>query len=226
MKRTATAGRALAALAAACACAGAQAAGGHHGVDDASILARGACEQETWASRAQGGERLVHAGLNCGVGPVELAGAGEYARADDGSATGWALEVKWAHELAEGFAVGLDLQPRWAAHQRPRHAATRFAALATWNVTQELALHANAGLDFVRSDRDLPNGGVAMEWAPVPRWSFVLERFLDSETHFVRAGARWAAGRRWTIDFSHAHRLSGAIPSTWTLGLGFALGGD
>jgi hypothetical protein len=157
------------------------------------------------------------------VGPVELGGAGEYARGDEGSATGWNVEVKWAREIADGLSVGFDVQPTWLTHRSPRYAATRFAALATWSPSVAWAFHANAGRDFIHREKDLPNGGVAVEWTPIPRWSFVLERYLELESHLVRAGARWAAGRVWTVDLSYAKSLSGPIPSFWTLGLSFDL---
>jgi hypothetical protein len=221
-------GRALATLALACAAAGAQAAGGHHAVDDAEILPRGECTQETWYSRARSGEHLLHGGVNCRVGPVELGGAGESARAEALTATLWNLEVKWARELADRFSVGLDLQPVWAAHRSPRYAGTRLSALATWKANETLSLHFNAGHTFVRGhgERDLATGGVAAEWSPITRWSFVAERFLDEETHLLRGGARWAAGRQWSLDLSHTHRLSGPVPSFWTLGLTIDLDDD
>src|SRR3954468_6880711 len=100
------------------------AAGGHHAVDDAALLPRGECEQETWYSRAQGGERLLHAGIDCRVGPVQLGAAAEHARESEGSATTWNVEVKWAREIADRFSVGLDVQPTWQAHRSPRFAAT------------------------------------------------------------------------------------------------------
>lgn len=226
MGSIASARRAAAAIAACCACSGGWAAGGHHAVDDAAILPRGECEQESWYSRARDGEKLLHAGVTCRVGPVELGGAGEYARGDEASATGWNVEVKWAREIADGVSIGVDVQPVWAAHQSPRYVATRFAALATWNVATSLAVHANAGRDIVRGNRDLPLGGIAVEWSPIPRWSFVLERYFEVETHILRGGARWAAGRQWTVDFSYAQRLSGPIPSFWTLGLTIDLDDD
>src|SRR4051812_36577695 len=113
--------RALVAIALACAGLAAQAAGGHHAVDDATILGRGECEQDTWASRAQGGGQLLHAGLSCRAGPVELGGAGEHVRGDEGSATSWQAEVKWAHEIADGLGFGLDVQRTWAARQSQRY---------------------------------------------------------------------------------------------------------
>jgi hypothetical protein len=208
----------------ACACAAAHAAGGHHAVDDATILEPGRCEQESWVSGYRGGGQLLHAGANCGVGPVEFGGAGDYARGDGASATQWNLEFKWARPVADGFALGLDLQPVWAARQHPRYAATRLNALATWNAAEGLDLHFNAGRDWLRGDRELPRGGVAAEWAPIPRWSFVAERYLDTQTHYARAGARFAGGKNWTVDGSYAQRLSGPLPSYWTLGLTIALG--
>lgn len=217
---------ALAALALAGACAAAQAAGGHHAVDDAELLPPGACGQETWFSRSQEGDRLQHAGVNCRVGPVEFGAAGEHARVADVSATAWNVEVKWAHAIADGFGIGLDVQPTWLAHRSRRYAGTRLSALATWKPDDTLSLHFNAGSSLVRGDRDLPNGGIAAEWSPLARWSFVAERYLDNETHFVRAGARWTAGKQWAVDLSHAHRLSGPIPSFWTLGLSLAFGGN
>jgi hypothetical protein len=218
--------RALAAIALACAASAVQAAGGHHAVDDATIQGRAECEQETWSSRASDGERLLHAGLSCRVGPVELGAAGEHSRNDDGPATIWQAEVKWARSVSDSMSIGFDLLPAWAAHQRPRYLGTRFAALATWSTNPALAVHVNVGRDFLRDGRDLANGGVAVEWMPVPRWSLLLERYLDSETHFLRSGARWSAGRQWAVDVSYAQRLSGAIPSFWTVGLTIELGGN
>jgi hypothetical protein len=203
------------------------AAGGHHSVDDATILPRGECEQESWFSREQGNTRALHAGVNCRLGPVELGVAGEHARGGgQDSETAWNAEVKWAHEIADGFSVGLDLQPVWQAHQRPRHAATRFAALATWSPNPELAVHLNLGRDFVRGGPDLAHHGVGVDWTPIPRWTFTGERFIEERTHFLRAGVRWAGGRLWTLDFSRAQRLSGPSPSNWTIGLTFDLDDD
>lgn len=206
-------------LLAACAAGPAVAAGGHHGVDDASILARGDCEQESWLSRG-GGERLLHAGLNCRVGPVELGLAGEHGRGgDDGSRTAWNAEVKWAREVADGLSVGFDVEPVRQLHERPRFAATRFAALATWSPHTTLQLHLNLGRDFVRGGADLPHHGVAVDWMPIVHWTLTAERFLEERTHFLRAGLRWAGGAKWTLDFSRAQRLAGPGPSNWTIGL-------
>jgi hypothetical protein len=216
----------LAGLLALAACA-ARAAGGHHDVDDASILPRGECGQETWLARADGGQQRLHAGVNCRVGPVELGLAGEHRRkGEPGSVTFWALEGKWARELAEGFSVGFDLQPVFQANAHPHYAGLSAYAIATWSPHPALAVHANYGRDFEHRADDQPRGGVAFEWQPVPRWSFVAERYREQATHFVRAGARWAAGRSWTLDFSRAQRIAGPLPSTWTLGINFDLDDD
>src|SRR6478609_12199435 len=101
-----------------CLAAGAEpalAAGGHHGVDDAAILEPGQCELESWFARANGGEKLVHAGTVCRVGPVELGFSGDYARLNNGSETGWSVPVKWAASVADGFSLGLSVTPFWLA---------------------------------------------------------------------------------------------------------------
>jgi hypothetical protein len=226
LRRSASRGRARVLASAWLLAANAWAAGGHHAVDDAALLPPGACEQESWFTRVQGGGQLLHAGAGCRVGPVELAAAAEHARGAGPGETAWNLEAKWAHELVEGFSVGLDLQPVWQAHQRPRRAATQFAALASWTPRPDLALHLNLGREFVRRGADLPRHGIAAEWSPRPRWSLVGERYLEQRTQFARAGLRWAAGPSWSVDLSHAVRLSGPAPSTWTVGLSFSLGGD
>ncbi|MEJ5992033.1 hypothetical protein WG902_18675 [Ramlibacter sp. PS3R-8] len=204
----------------------ASAAGGHHAVDDAGILGPGECEQESWYSRAQGGGQLVHAGAGCRVGPIELAAAGDLARSGGRSETAWTVQAKWATEVADGVSIGLAVQPALLPQQSPRFAGTTLAALATWKPRDDLAFHLNIGRDFVNQGPDGPRNGIAAEWAPVARWWLLAERYIEGRTHFVRAGARWVAGSNWSLDFSHAHRLSGPIPSRWTLGLTFAFGGE
>ena len=198
---------------------GAHAAGGHHAIDDAVLLEAGQCEAESWLSHAPGGGRLLHAGGSCRVGPVQLGGAGEHVRTSGNpSQTAWGLEAKWAHAVGEKLSIGALLQPAWQAHVSPRYQGVAFIALATWTPAENLALHANLGRDFVHGDRDRNRGGVAIEWSPVQRWTLVAERYREQDTHFARAGARWQAGERWSVDLGRAQRLSGPAPSTWTLG--------
>ena len=203
----------------------ARAAGGHHGVDDARILARGECSQETWFTRGAG-ERLLHAGANCRIGPVELGLAGEHTRAGEAAPTRWFPEVKWAREVADGFSVGVDLQPVLQANARPRHAGTIAYAIATWAPRDDLAFHADYGRNFVRGGPGEPIAGAAAEWTASKAWSFVAERYREQSTHFTRLGVRWAGGRQWTLDLGRAQRLAGPAPSSWTLGLNLDFADD
>lgn len=202
------------------------AAGGHHAVDDAAILPPGGCEQESWFTTAPGGERLLHAGGGCRVGPIELGVAGELARGGGASATAWTVQGKWAAEVADGVGLGLSVQPVLQPRQRPRYAGTTLSALASWTPRDDLAFHVNLGRDFVNRGPDTARSGIAAEWAPVARWWVMAERYLEERTHFVRAGLRFTSDSRWSLDFSRAHRLSGPQASSWTLGLGFEFGGQ
>ncbi len=204
------------------ACGSTWAAGGHHAVDDAAILLANECELEGWFSRVRGGERLVHAGANCRVGPVELGVASEYARFQGESQTAWGLEAKWAAELAPGFSVGAKAGPAWAAHVRPRYQGVSASALATWQARDNLAVHANLGRDFAHEGEDESRYGASVEWAPVPAWSLVGERYKEGGTHFVRGGVRFLGGEHWSVDLSRSHRLSGPGASAWTLGATWA----
>jgi len=199
-------------------CSSAFAAGGHHAVDDAAILEPGQCELEGWFSRARGGERLLHAGAGCRVGPLELGLASEYARQSGSSQTGWGLQAKWATEVSDKLSIGLALSPAWAAHLRPRYQGANLAGLLTWSASDSLALHANLGRDFVHGASDENRYGISAEWLPVQGWSLVAERYREAQSHFLRAGVRWLGGELWSVDLSRAQRLTGSGASNWTLG--------
>ena len=211
--------RSLIALAGLLAASAAWAAGGHHAVDDAAILDPGQCELEGWFSRSQGGERLLHAGASCRLGPVELGASAEASRQGGGSQPGYGVSAKWAREVADGFSVGASVGPAWQAHAQPRYQGPTVAALATWRPREDLALNLNLGRDLVHRGRDLARHGVSAEWLPDDRWSFVAERYLEERTHLVRVGARWSFGKDWSVDASRSHRLRGPGASAWTLGV-------
>ena len=69
----------------------AQAAGGHHAVDDAEIVEPGRCELEGWHERSSGSGRLLHTEVACRVEPVELAGIAEPQRESGESTTVYAV---------------------------------------------------------------------------------------------------------------------------------------
>lgn len=197
---------------------GACAAGGHHALDDANMVDPGACELEGWLTGARAGERLLHAGAACRVGPIEVGLAAERLRQDGAGETAWQAQLKWATEVAPNLHAGFSITPAWQA-RRPRYEGVTALGLATWTPRDDWAVHANLGRDIARSGPGENRGGVSAEWLPGGGWSFTVERYREQGTHFARAGARRSIDDQWTLDLSRAQRLHGPAPSTWTLGV-------
>ena len=214
----------LLAGAALCGAAPSFAAGGHHSVDDAAVLKQGECEAESWFTRSDDRDRLLHAGLNCGLlGWLELGAASEYARdATNASQTAWGLQAKVAHAVSDSFSIGAVILPAWQARTHPHYAGSTLLALATWSVHETVAVHLNLGMDFVHQGADSNRGGISAEWSPAPAWSLVAERYKEQDTHFARGGVRWLPAEGWQVDHSRAHRVSGPNPSQWTVGLTYS----
>jgi len=210
--------RRLLALALAASAATAHAAGGHHGVDDAALLDTGACKVETWSTGSHGADTL-HAGTGCRVGPVELGVSADHAREDGASATGYALQVKWATEVRDGLSLGLSLAPGWQSHARPRYQGAAVMGLATWQAGETVRLHANVGRFAAHRATGETRGGVSADWTFREGWQAMVERFTSDGGHFARAGLRWTPAGGWIVDASRAVRVSGAGKSSWTLGL-------
>ncbi|WP_155831716.1 hypothetical protein [Hylemonella gracilis] len=211
----------------------AQAAGGHHAVDDATILAPRACVADAWVGDSA--TTLLHLGASCGVGPVEVGLSAEHERSlnsdsDYPSQTGLGLGLKWAHAvdpevgLGLSYELGLDARPF-----PPEYALSSFNGLFTWtpswSARREYALHLNIGTDIVDGrngggDEDYSRWGVALEWTPdgarlpammtdMGQWSFIGERFRRFEADYLRLGLRIGVGRNGNIDISRQQGVSG-----------------
>lgn len=203
----------------------AHAAGGHHAVDDAAILAPGQCEMEIWADRERHGSRtLFHAGPACRIGPVEVGlNADRFHETGAGSATFAGPQVKWAHAVTDTVGVGVLAATGWR-DRSPRVRSSLWLIAGTWQAHENLAVHVNLGKDFHRGGErpDTRRAGAAVEWAATPAWSFVAERFRESDTNLWRLGARYALSEGNSLDLSQARGLHGSAPPWWTLGVTWA----
>lgn len=195
-----------------------QAAGGHHGVDDAAVLDTGACKIETWASRGSEG-RTLHGGTGCRLGPVEVGLSADRLR-DDGAWSGaYALQVKWAAEVGKGVSVGLSVSPGWARHARPSYQGVQAMGLLTWQAGESVRAHANLGRFMAHQGPDETRGGLSADWTFQPGWQLMAERFKAEGAQFARAGLRWTAAPGWSVDASRAVRVRGVGQASWTLGV-------
>lgn len=197
----------------------AHAAGGHHAIDDAELLAPGQCQAESWYERSTSG-RLLHLSAGCRVGPVELEVASEPQRQDGTSFAEHGLQVKWATELGAGWSAGLSIGPAWQSHARPRYQGATLNALLSRALSERGALHLNLGRDLLHGAADRGRGGVGADWAPTGgAWRLVAEAYRESGGRFVRAGMRWSPTEDWTVDLSRALHRGGNGESSWTLGV-------
>lgn len=204
----------------------AQAAGGHHAVDDATMIEPGQCEFETWLDRARrGGRTLLHAGAGCRVGPVELGLGWDRERtAVASTSTGLSPQLKWTTQVAPQWSTGIVLWSTWrqGGDSRAGYQGSTLLVPVTWQPAPSLAVHLNAGRDFNRTGPDGHRAGAALEWTPVTSWSLVGERYREGGASFWRLGTRWAPSATWSLDLSRASALAGDTPQWWTLGLKLA----
>ncbi|MGJ4748669.1 hypothetical protein ACQV5M_20075, partial [Leptospira sp. SA-E8] len=203
---------------------GAQAAGGHHAVDDAAVLEDGQCEADAWL--ADSDTTLLHLGASCGTGPVELGLSVEHERSlnpdsDYPSQTGLDFGVKWAHAFDREIGLGLSYDLGLNARPfPPEYAVSSLNGLFTWTPSwsqrREYAFHVNVGRDFVDGgdsgdDKDYSRWGLAAEWAPgddmlpevmtnIGQWSFVGERYRRFEADYLRFGFRIGVGKNGSFD--------------------------
>lgn len=201
----------------------AHAAGGHHAVDDAAILEPGQCQVETWRDQETGGARsLFHVGPACRIGAFEAGLNLDRTRAAGAeTATVAGPQVKWAQPLGERFSAGAVVSTAWQ-DRSPARVGTTLVVPLTWRPGETVLVHLNAGRDFRRHDVDSNRAGAALEWTPLPAWSFVAERFRESRTDYWRAGARWALTPSLNVDLSRARGLGDSAPAWWTLGTTWA----
>jgi hypothetical protein len=199
----------------------AQAAGGHHAVDDASLLEPGECQLETWADRTAGGTRsTMHLGPACRLGAVEL-GLNLDRTRGAGAASTAGLQLKWATPVSDTLSLGAVVSASWPARltSAPRRTGV---LLATWEPAQAWRVHANAGRDFQPGAPSSTHAGAALEWQTTPAVSFVAERFREGGGDHGRVGARWALSTAISVDLSRAAGWRGRAPAWWTVGLTWA----
>lgn len=204
----------------------AHAAGGHHAVDDATILDEGQCQLSAWSERERHGARtLHHLEPGCRVGPVELSLGLERQREDEiGRTTHASPQLKWVYPLHDRLSVGVVARAHWQNEPATSLHATGSTLLVplTWQASDSLKLHLNLGRDFERHAPNTSRAGAALEWMPTAQWSFVAERFRESTFNHWRLGVRWIVTPNLNIDLSQARGDHGRVPAWWTLGATWA----
>ena len=198
----------------------AQAAGGHHAVDDAAMLDVGKCKLEGWAERETGGARtLHHLGTGCRVGPVELGlNLDREKQTSSDAATSFSPQIKWAFPLDNAFSAGVVASAKFNS-QSPRYASSSVVLPLSWRATDSLSAHVNWGRNFLSGGAGQPRGGVSLEWAPTSDVSLVAERFREAANNSTRLGARYALTPDVKLDISRARSLHAGGVSWWTAGV-------
>lgn len=200
----------------------AHAAGGHHAVDDAAILDPGQCQVETWYDRESGGSRrLLHVGPACRLGPVEVGLNVEHIRPGLGTSGG--PQIKWATALNEQLSIGVLAAANWQKLSS-RYGFTSFVVPVSWQASEQLAVHVNAGRDFQAGKADSSRAGASVEWAPNAAWLAVVERYREGGINYARLGGRWNVSPTLNVDLSRARSLGAAVPPWWTLGVTVVFG--
>ena len=198
----------------------AQAAGGHHAVDDAAMLDVGKCKLEGWTERETGGARtLHHLGSGCRVGPVELGlNFDKEKQTVSDAATSFSPQIKWAFPLNDALSVGVAASAKFDS-QSPHYASSTVVLPLSWRATDTLSAHVNWGRNFITGGAGQPRGGVSLEWAPISDLVLVAERFREAANNSTRLGARYALSADVKLDISRARNLHAGGVSWWTAGV-------
>lgn len=195
-----------------------RAAGGHHAVDDATLLDPGQCQLETWLEDGAG-HRLQHLGPACRLGGIEAGlNLDRYRLGDTPTTRLTGAQLKWAHELQPGLSWGLAWAAAWQ-NDSPRFAGQALLLPLTWAPRSDLNLHLNLGRDFHPGRPDHWRYGAALEWQPSPQWQGVAEHWRDGFRLRHRLGLRHIVNDALSLDLSRAQARGAPRDAWWTVGV-------
>ena len=190
----------------------AHAAGGHHEVDDATVLDPGRCQVEAWAiDGRQPALRALHLGSACRFGPIEWGLGLDGLRQGGKGATSAGPQLKWVSELIpQRLAVGFVTGTTWQLHGKALAVTTTYVPMTAWlGPGGSLQLHANLGQDREAGVGVRRRWGVAMDWSVDDKLLLTAERRSQLAQALTRCGARWNLTPLSSLDFS-VGRGSGA----------------
>ncbi|WP_395703217.1 hypothetical protein [Aquabacterium sp.] len=192
---------------------GAQAAGGHFEVDDATMLGAGRCQLETWAFRGKAlAEEGQHLGSACAFGGIEWGLNLDRLRTRGSEAADtWGPGLKWVFDaLPQRLSLGLALGAARPLQGGGGTVATAYLPVTAW-LDPTLQLHANLGADREPQLGSTRRLGLAAEWAPNEHWSFTLERRLQLRDWRSRAGVRYSFTPTMSVDLGVARAAGHAV---------------
>ena len=189
-------------------------AGGHHAVDDATLVDEGFCQVETWREYEHG-RTLLHEGPACRIGNTEVGLNFDQQGSRNGAdRRGQGAQVKFATAFEGPLNVAVVLGAyRWTD---PDLSSVSLLVPVTWQITPSLAAHINWGRSWNRNSRDYAQEGLALEWTANAQWQLLAEWFSPGPASYRRAGIRYVINEAWAWDVSYA--TSRGVP-WWTTGL-------
>jgi hypothetical protein len=201
--------------------ASAQAAGGHHAVEDAAILDPGRCHAESWTELRRGSDYFVNVAPACRLGGLEWTLGLERERAGSDGAWGLAPQVKAAWPLGESaWAAGAVLAAGW--RHEDRHWESRSLLVPLSLSAGAFELHLNVGYDWQRDEPDDWRYGAAMYRHLAGAVDGVLEVFNEADTWYGQLGLRWHPGHEGaSVDLGYARSESSARERWVTIGLSY-----
>jgi len=198
----------------------AHAAGGHFDVDDATALAPGRCQVETWllAGRSPS-STFVHVGPACAWGGIEWGLNADRVRIDGARGDTLGPQAKWVVDvLAKRLSTGAAVAATWRTEGTSRPIATGYVPVTAWfGENQQLQLNLNAGRDHDPIAGSFRRWGIGADWTASDRWMLTAERRSVLSQALTRIGARWYLTPLASIDASVA-RAGGMR----LLGVGFS----
>ena len=198
-----------------------QAAGGHHAVDDASILQPGQCQLETWVEQSPG-RQLQHAGPACHLVGLEFGlNLDRNSTRDERTTHSIGPQLKWARELQPGLSWGLVWTATWL-NGAPGDTVHSVLMPITWSPRSDLTVHVNAGRDFSRRAPSRNRHGIALEWQPTLQWQGIIERWNDGTQANNRIGLRLLCNDKISVDLSRARPQSARPEAWWSLGMNWS----
>ena len=173
-------------------------------MDDASMLAPGRCQVETWWTSAPGTSTAAHVGPGCRFGPVEWSVNVDRFWSPTTSSSTLGPQLKWAaspviDRLSVGIIAAVDLRAQGDA----RTTRTIYLPL-TWMPYRSLAVNANIGADWVGGNGRTRRLGLSGEWSASDRATVIAERFGANGEWVSRLRLRVALGAFLSLDVSAA----------------------